>query len=164
MDAFFDGDHEFLQFMFLHSVFSTKPEKDRDWLEVYMIKKLQLPDEEIDKLLHPDPLPEDISKLFAVFNPAPIGFEIAPIRFEYGMWQRIEKKHDDDGDEDLIEGIAPKKKKKIIIILDPIHTVYTSWEYDVITQKDVRKAIAEFETIDCETGFPISPINDDLPF
>ena len=172
LDHFFENDPEFLQFMVLHSVFSIKPKNDYDWFEQYMIEKLQLSDEVIDKLLHPDLPPQEIMDILAPLSPEPVGFDAHPIRIEYGMWQRITKKMDEDevDVEDFIEGAkSDKKKKPVVIILHPIHITYLDWEREVVTQKDISMAIAEYENIECDpdTSAPMlddEQIWEDVPF
>lgn len=151
LDTFFDNDPELLQFMFLHSVFDAKPNKDRDWLEWYMIKKIHLSDEAIDKLLHPEPAPQDVLDKLKCFNPVQIGFMMHPITIEYGMWQRLEVESEDE-----------KKRYKI---LKPIHITYLSWEYAVVTPEVVGVALAQYEDIECDSDYEYKPIlEDDLPF
>jgi len=126
LDMFFNNDFEFLQFVYMHSLFSVNPKKD--WLERYMINKLHLSDKTIEKLIHPDPVPQELLNKIKCFNPVQVTFEMHPITIEYGMWKRDHNNR----------------------IINPVHLTYLNWEFDVVTPADVATALAEYENISSE--------------
>jgi len=141
LDMFLDNDPELLQFMYLHSIFRVNPKKD--WLERYMMNKLQLSEKAVDKLIHPEPIPQDILDKFKCFNPVQVSFEMHPITIEYGMWNRDYNNR----------------------IVEPVHITYLDWEFDVVTPGDVRAALAEYDNIDSVVEHDDDPNwADDLPF
>ena len=118
----------------LHSVFKIDVKRKGDWLNKAMLKILEVTDLDMQEIYKEKPIPQEILKKLAIFDPEPIGIEVDPIRIEYDFW-----------------GLG-----------GPIKIIDTDWESMDIKTVDVTSFLSQYEHIDTKTNIVNSYTTEEL--